>query len=565
VIRTRRSVITVASVLAVSVVLAACGSSSGSKSDGGSGKTTSTTGGKAPSGTLVIGAEQDAACTDWINQCASSSWGAWMMQYQTMPRSFDYEKQGDDWVEVPSPLLAGMPTVSTVNGKQTVTYKISPNANWSDGTPITSSDYQYTWKQITTDKAVYDPTGYTQVESVDTTDPKTAVVTFKSPFASWTQMFNSDYGIMPSHLLEGKNRHNLMKNGYSWSGGPWKIEKWQKGVSVTLVPNTSYYGTKPTIQKVVFKILADTAAEFQAFRAGEVLAIYPQPEPSAISAIKGGVPGTNAKYSAITGAVEALWMNNSKFPLDSEAVRQAIGYSIDRDAIVGRLFGDIGVNKAWQTLNPPIVGRYADKTAFSQYTINLDKVNSLMTGDGWAKQNGVWTKNGKAAALTVQSTAGNKRRELIEQIIQAQLADAGFKLTIANKSADDLFGTILSAGTYQLSIYAQQATTPNPGLCSIACSSNIPTKENGGVGNNLSRINVPAADPLLASVDTNTNTDERIAASKQSDQLLGDAQVSLPIDPLPNVLLWSKQIGGPVDDNPILSMFWNMNAWTLQG
>jgi hypothetical protein len=31
------------------------------------------------------------------------------------------------------------------------------------------------------------------------------------------------------------------------------------------------------------------------------------------------------------------------------------------------------------------------------------------------------------------------------------------------------------------------------------------------------------------------------------------------------VLLWSKQIGGPVDDNPILSMFWNMNAWTLQG
>ena len=81
-----------------------------------------------------------------------------------------------------------------------------------------------------------------------------------------------------------------MKNGYDWSGGPW-IAKWQKGVSVTLTPNPNWYGTKPTIQKVIFKIIADTAAEFQAFKAGEVLAIYPQPLPSAIAAIKGGVAG----------------------------------------------------------------------------------------------------------------------------------------------------------------------------------------------------------------------------------------------------------------------------------
>jgi peptide/nickel transport system substrate-binding protein len=563
--RTRRTVITVAAMLTVAVVLTACGSSGGSKSSGGSGKTTSTTLGKAPGGSLVLAAEQDASCTDWINQCSSSAWGFWMMGYQTMPRSFDFQKQGEDWVEVPSPLLSGMPTVTTVNGKQTVTYPISPNAVWSDNTPITSADYQYTWKQITTDKAVYDPTGYNQIESVDTTDPKSAVVTFKSPFASWTQLFSSDYGIMPSHILEGKNRHALMKDGYSWSGGPWKIEKWQKGVSVTLVPNTAYYGPKPTIQKVVFKILADTAAEFQAFRAGEVLAIYPSAEPSAVSAIKGGVSDTNSEFSANTSTVEALWMNNSKFPLNSEAVRQAIGYSIDRDAIVGRLFGDLGVNKAWQTLNPPLAGRYANKTAWSQYTLNLDKVNSLMTGDGWAKQNGVWTKNGKAAALTVQSTAGNKRRELIEQIMQAQLADAGFKLTIANKNADDLFGTILASGNYQLTIYAQTTASVNPGLCAVTCTKNIPSKANGGSGNNLSRISVPAADPLLEEVDVNFNTDQRIAASRQADQLLADAQVSLPIDPLPNIALWSKQVGGPVGDNPFLSMFWNMNAWTLAG
>ena len=40
-------------------------------------------------------------------------------------------------------------------------------------------------------------------------------------------------------------------------------------------------------------------------------------------------------------------------------------------------------------------------------------------------------------------------------------------------------------------------------------------------------------------------------------------QVSLPLDPLPNIILWSDRIGGPVGDNPVVSMFWNMNEWTL--
>jgi ABC-type dipeptide transport system, periplasmic component len=562
VIRSRRSFI--ALIALVSIVLVACGSSGGS-SPKTNGSTTTTTLGAAPSGTLVLGAEQDAACADWINKCAASSWGAWMMLYQTMPRVFDFAKQDGVWTEVASPTMASFPTVATVNGKQTVTYTISDRAVWSDGQPISSADIKYTADQINTDKNVYDPTGYDKIESVATPTPKVAVVTFKEPYASWTALFGSDYGIQPSHLLEGKNRDKLMKDGYSWSGGPW-IAKWQKGVSVTLTPNANYYGTKPTIQKVIFKIIADTASEFQAFKAGEVLGIYPQPLPAAIAAIKGGVPNTKSIVNAETAAVEALFMNNGKFPFDDKVVRQAVGYAIDRDAIVKRLFGDLGVNKAWESLNPPISAKYADTSAWAGYTLQLDKVTSLMTGDGWKKNgDGIWAKGGKTAAFSVVTTAGNKQRELIEQILQQELAAAGFKLTIANKSADDLFGTILGAGTYQMTIYAQSATNVNPGLCSTICTKNIPTKANHQTGNNLSRISVPAADPLMEQVDTDINPPSRIAASKQADQLLAADQVSLPLDPLPNIVLWNTRIGGPVGDNPILSMFWNMNEWTLTG
>jgi peptide/nickel transport system substrate-binding protein len=549
----------VALVTLLALVVAACGGGSSGTSS------SSSPGGKSSSGgTLTVGAEQDAACTDWVSTCASSAWGAYMMMAQTMPRVFDYQLQGDVWTEVANPMMAAMPTASEVGGKQVVTYPISEAAVWSDGQPITSEDFKYTWDQIVNGKNIYDASGYNQIESIDTTNPKSAVVTFSTPFASWTTLFSADYGIMPSHLLAGKDRDKEMKDGYSWSGGPWFF-KWSKGVSVTLTPNPKWYGTKPTIQKVVFKILADTAAEFQAFRSGEVLAIYPQPEPSAVSAIKGGLGDANALYTTLTGNVEAIFLNNAKFPFDSVAVRQAIGYSIDRDAIVARLFGPLGVRTAAQTLNPGILAKYSDRQAFAGYTKDLQKVNALMTGDGWTKNgSGIWAKDGKTASIVVKSTAGNKRRELTEQILQAELKSAGFDLTIKNPSADALWG-ILAAGDYQMTIYANTSTSLNPAMCSIMCSANIPSKANDNSGQNWQRVNVPALDTLLTTVDTSIDQPTRIDASKKADQVMAQEQVSLPLDPLPDIVLWSKRITGPVGDDPLLSMFWNMHLWKLQG
>ena len=206
--RSKRSVTVIALLAVLAIVLAACGSSSSSKGNGSS--TTKAAAANNSSGTLTVGAEQDAACTDWIDQCASSAEGQWMMGYQTMPRAFNYTKDADgNWTEVPSPTLASMPVATTVNGKQVVTYTISPNAVWSDGQPITSEDFKYTWDQIAHGKNIYDPTGYDHIESVDTTNPKVAVVTFSENFGSWTQLFSADYGIFPSHILEGKNRDAL--------------------------------------------------------------------------------------------------------------------------------------------------------------------------------------------------------------------------------------------------------------------------------------------------------------------------------------------------------------------
>jgi peptide/nickel transport system substrate-binding protein len=240
-------------------------------------------------------------------------------------------------------VLAGDPEVKQEGGKQVVTYKLGTKAVWSDGTAITAKDFVFTAESIRDGEDIYDKSGYDKIESIEATDDTTVKMTLESAYPDWRGIFSGGYGLLPAHLLEGKDRSAIMKDGYDFSGGPWKLEKWEKGVSITLVPNDKYWGTKPNLDKVIFQFTTDTAAAFQGFKAGQVSAIYPQPQLDAIDQINAGLPGAQSQYSAESGNVEALWMNNAKFPFDSLKVRQAFGYAIDRDAIVKRLFGGVGV------------------------------------------------------------------------------------------------------------------------------------------------------------------------------------------------------------------------------
>jgi peptide/nickel transport system substrate-binding protein len=517
-------------------------------------------------GTLTVGAEQEPDCMDWTDQCAGSSWGFWDANVPTMPRAFDAIKQSDgSYKYEPNVLLASAPSVVT-SPNLVITYKINPKAVWSDGTPITSADFAYTWDHIDHGQNIYDPTGYNDISGVNDSDPHTAVVTFSKPYAAWQGLFGGGYGILPSHILQGKDQDALMKDGYTWSGGPYMMTSWDKGSSITLVPNPKWYGSdKSHVDKIVFQLVADTATEFQAFKSGQVKMIYPQPQLDVVSQIGAGIPGANSYYTADTGSFEVIWMQMGAAPLNDVKVRQAIGYAIDRDAIVKALFGKLGVTTALNVINAPIVNSFSNPNAFAGYKLDLSKVSSLLTGDGYAKDSsGIYAKGGQELAVTISSTTGNKRREETEEILQKQLATAGIKLTVTNQAASDLFGTTLPAGTFQLALYAQELTSIDPGRCNILCSTNIPTAANQQSGENFTRTSVDGLDPQLGTVDHSLNDSVRAAANKKADGLTASAAISLPLDPLPDIVLWQKTVVGPVGDNAILGPWWNVQDWGVK-
>ncbi len=245
-------------------------------------------------------------------------------------------------------------------------------------------------------------------------------------------------------------------------------------------------------------------------------------------------------------------------------MRQALAYATDRDSIVNQINRPLKPDsQVLQSFYPPPVKRQYVNPAYSRYRRDLTKVDQLMKGDGWTRgPDGVWAKGGQRASVTMSTTAGNKARELVEQLLQSQWKDAGFELKTNNTKSGTLFGEWLPKGTYQMAMYAQ-VPTPDPGQCLIWCSRNIPTAANGNSGQNWTRLVSPALDSAWDPADKETDDAKRAELTKRGTEILADEVPAIPLYPKLTIVVKSKRVAGPVADDFVLGPFWNMEQWSL--
>ena len=539
--KTQRAIRIAATVLAVGVALVAAGcGSTGTSATKSSTQPAHVTQG----GTLVLGANQEPGCADWLAPCGNNIWGYYTMLSQTLPGPFTFAHDR----YAPSPLLAREPTLD-IGPPQRVIYHINPKAVWSDGQPITSSDFRFTYELGLPTPAM--------ITGVDDTDPRSAVVTYAAPRANW----RADFGfILPSHILRGKDRGSEMRNGYSFSGGPWIIDHWTRGQEVKLVRNPNYWGKKPNLDAVVFKIITDSSAYLAAYKTGQLDMIY--------------VPGAGVEARELTSAAkthvdtalglgfEALHFNTQKPPLDSVTVRLALAYATDRSALSTQLLGPLlpGIKPTQAYMSPANRAWYSEP--FKRYTRDLTMVSRLMTSDGWSRgADGVWTKAGARAAVEISTTAGNQRRELAEQILQSQWKEAGFDTTFNNGPASTLYGNRIVKGDYQAALFAQFPYSADPAICALFCSRFIPTQANGFLGQNITRIASSRLDDAWTAAGQELDQNKRVRLVDQAQQALADEVPVLPLHGLADVVAYnSAKVGGPVTLN-LTGPFYNLNEW----
>ena len=546
-----KSFVFVALLMAFMLLAAAC-----AQQDGGGGADLDEEGEPVRGGTIVFGAEQEP--TEGLNAdlvCCTLAWSAWIMQ-QVLEGA--YEPQ-PDFTYAPD-IIDGEAEIT--EDPFTITYRIKDEAQWSDGTPITAEDFEYTW-QNHIDESINHASrdGYDVIESAEIADEKTITFTFSEPYAGWKELF---WPLYPKHALEGANFNKVWNkcwcdaNGEPIASGPFMFESYEAGSELRLVRNENYWGEHTSyVDEVVFRFLPETNTEIQSLRGGEVDGIYPQPQLELEPLLQNPDLEVQTNAGTTWEHVDIQLGENGHPALREQYVREALAMSIDRDALVSNLFG---------TLSPDLEPLH--NTIFMQnsefYEPNWDRwsadpegAQALLEDNGCTRGNDqVYVCNGERLSFEFTSTAGNALRELAFEVIQEQLRPVGIELKSGFGDAAVVFGNkVLVAGNYDLFMFAWVGGVDPVGSVEIwKCE---------GSQNFTGYCNEEATD-LLEQSNTALDPAARADLMNQADALMAEDIPTIPLYQKPTFLAFHTYVHGmqdnPTDEGP----FWNMEEWWLE-
>jgi ABC-type transport system substrate-binding protein len=174
---------------------------------------------------------------------------------------------GSRWVLDPTLLLSAD---VTNDNPFTVTYKIRPEAQWTDNAPIAADDYWYLWRQMVSNPGVVDPAGYDLITGVQSIEGgKTAVVTFSQPYPAWRELFND---ILPAHIVKdvpGGFASGLAR-ALPVTGGQFRVESIDpQREEILLARNDRYWAEPAKPDQLLFRRAGATAALADSIRNGD--------------------------------------------------------------------------------------------------------------------------------------------------------------------------------------------------------------------------------------------------------------------------------------------------------
>ncbi len=158
--------------------------------------------------------------------------------------------------------------------------------------------------------------------------------------------------------------------------GPFTLQTWTLGERIVLVRNPTYWGPKAKVAQLIFRPIADNAARLQALQTGEVQA-YDLVAPQDVPTIQ-----NNQNLKVLNRSpfnVAYIGFNQAKPPMGKLAVRQAVAYGLDREAVVKAFY--LGRGKVAQEFMPPGLFGYAKNVA--KYPYNPAKAKSLLQKAGF--------------------------------------------------------------------------------------------------------------------------------------------------------------------------------------
>lgn len=213
----------------------------------------------------------------------------------------------------------------------TVTYKIRPEAQWTDNAPIAADDFWYLWHQMVSQPGVVDPAGYDLITGVQSLEGgKQAVVTFAEPYPSWKELFSN---ILPAHIVKdvpGGFAAGLAR-ALPVTGGQFRVESIDPQRDEILVArNDRYWGPPAKPALILFRRAGAPAALADSVRNGD----------TQVAQVHGG-SAAFAQLSAIPDVRTARIVTPRVMQLTLRATQAKLADTQVRKAILGLLDVDL--------------------------------------------------------------------------------------------------------------------------------------------------------------------------------------------------------------------------------
>ena len=415
-------------------------------------------------------------------------------------------------------------------------YELKPFV-WGDGTPLTTKDIAFT---IDVGKhplsGVSSGEAYRRIVKFTAHDDRRFTVT--NDRVTWDYS-GFDMSILPAHIekpifdanpAEYRNRtaYDTQPTNPGLAFGPFRIVELVPGNRIALEANPTWTGQKPFFRRIVIKIIESTAALEANMLSGNVDYVFGELGLSLDQALTFEKRHKD-KYNVIFKP--ALIYEHIDVMLDNpflgdRRVRQAILMAIDRKAFSDKLFD--GKQPVAEGDISPLDPMYSKATR--QYAYDPATAKKLLDEAGFSKMQAGFRTNeaGQRFSIEITTTAGNRVREQVAQVIQSQLRQVGIELRI-KAEPPRIFSEALNHRAFTgLAMYAW-VQRPQGVPRTTLHSDEIPTAKNGWSGQNYPGYVNPAMDKALDQAEREIDEGKRRGFFAEIQKLYADDLPALPM------------------------------------
>jgi peptide/nickel transport system substrate-binding protein len=517
------------------------------------GNTSTGSGGGTPKqgGTIVIGNTEEP---DYLNPVL-----------YTLATSYDVVTAANDplaAIDDKGNLVPKLATSWTVSADGlTYTFHLRQGVTWQDGQPFNADDVVFTYQSfINPSVNANTTTGWSSVDKVETPDPYTVTFHMKSIYAGFLYTIAPE-SMVPKHILaQSKDFNKDPYNRLPIGTGPFQVTEWKSADHITLKAYAGYWGGKPKLDSIVFKIVPDQTTLLNELKTGEVNIAY------GMNAQQIGDMRklTNYNLSDLPGL---QWyhidLKQIGF-LRETVVRQALDYATPKKQIVQSILrgaGDVAYGD-----QSPISWAYEPNVVHHDFDIN--KAKQMLTDDGFTPgSDGTLQKGGVPFVMTLYAVSGDPVTQQVIQVIDASWAQLGIKM---NSPGFQDSNSLYSPNGPQFNknmtgLLYSWFNLIDPSDTYYWNSNQIPSDPQQGGGNIICYFNKfsfqDQIDQLTNAQDATVDQAQRKAIFSQIQKLLADQ--------VPDIFLWwnhlisssPKNFHGWLPAGVETGYFWNAGDW----